>query len=242
MKPKEFLRLYFIISGSILLIVYVTTISIAEEDNGISKDTKFDLFGIFIGVIIPSLILIVLGAIAYSWLMKKKELKKEQVTQEYGLRATSTSRRRHEQDISISGEQIWDVDNWTDGTIEEITLNILENAKKLKDNKVREYYAVISKIIRNYVEVRFNIKPNSTTGEILDNLPQSLAESTVDHVGEILRICDIVEFAQYNPSEADLESIYNLAVEFIENQIELDENEDLDSDEFSELLEEIRKL
>jgi len=244
-----------VIQYTTFLIVAIATISIAE-DNNIPRDSS-DWIGVIIGVIIPALVFLLLGAVIYAWL-KKKRRQDGETTVDHGLRVTSTS-QDYEQNLSIpslrsrtgTDEDLWEVDE-SANTLEEVSLNVLMNATHLREaNKIREYYAAISKIIRRYVGTKFDIKvADSTTGEILENLPQSLTESTVDHVGEILRICDIVEFSQYRPSNADLDHIYQLAVEFIENQIKIDESanseitesENSGHNELDEIYEQLRKL
>lgn len=249
MNREELWRLCHIIQYTFFLIVTVTTFSMAEDNSSIPQDNNSDWIGVIIGVIVPALILVFLGAIIYAkWNQKRKQ--DEEPVGEHGLRATSTSKRL-ERNSSIPDEELWEVDESV-STLEEISLNALQNATRLYEaNKIREYYAAISSIIKRYVGAKFNIKAsNATTGEILENLPQNLTESTIDHVGEILRICDIVEFAQYRPSNDDLEHIHQLAVEFIENQIEIvesensevTESEDSEPNELDEIYEQFRKL
>ena len=246
MNRNEFWRLYSVIQYTIFLIFAIVTISIAADNSSIPKDSS-DWIGVIFWVIIPSLILLFLCAKIYAW-WKQKRRKDGESRVEHGLRATSTS-RRHERNLSI--EELWEADE-SANTLEEISLNALANATHLREaNKIREYYTAISSIIKRYVGVKFDIKvANSTTGEILKNLPQNLTESTIDHVGEILRICDLVEFARYRSSNADLDHIYQLASEFIETQIEtaepedseITESEDSAPNELDEIYEQIRKL
>lgn len=246
MNRNEILRLYYIIRYTIFISAFVANISMADDNNSITQDNSSGWFGVIIGVILPALLLIILIAIIYIKLNQKRK-KDEQTSEEHGLRVTSTS-RRNEQDLSISNEELWESDE-SANTLEEITLNALHNATQLYEaNKIRTYYAAISSIIKRYVGAKFSVKvADSTTGEILDNLPQELTESTIDHVGEILRICDLVEFSQYKPSRNEAEQIYQLSFEFIESQREIAESEDNESrnsetDELDEIYEQFKKM
>jgi len=217
-----------LIQYTIFLIIAIATISMAADSSNIPSNGGSDWVDVVIGVIIPALVLIILVAGIYTWWKRKKRQHREKNAEhELRLRTEPPSTPRgHEQDLSMPDEALWRVDE-TVGTLEEASLNALMNATHLRENnKIREYYIAISKIIKQYVGAKFDIKvADYTTGEILEALPQSLTETTIDHVGEILRSCDIVEFAQYRPSNADLDHIYQLAVEFIENQIEVNEDE-----------------
>ena len=228
------------IQYTIFLVIVIATISIADDNSNIHQNNGSDWIGVIIGVIIPALTLLAISVLIYAWLKRRR---KNEETVEHKLKATSTA-RRYEQDLSIPDKELWEIDELEDSTLEEVSLNALEDATQLREaNRIREYYAAISKIIRRYVETIFDIRTaDCTTGEILENLPQNLTKSTVDRVGEILRICDIVEFAQYRPSNADLDHIYQLAVEFIENQIrefsDNDENSNqVDEEIFEQLIE-----
>lgn len=231
------------IKDTIFLILAIATVSIAADNSIMPQNSRWDWISVIIGVVIPALILFIFGAVIYARLRNKMR-KKEEITVEHGLRATPTS-QKYEQDLSIPDEEIWEIDE-LDSSLEEIALNALKNATQLReDNRIREYFVAISKIIRQYVGAIFDIKiADATTGEILETLPQNLTKSTVDHVGEILRTCDMVKFARYKPSNADLDQIDQLAVEFIENQIDEigDDSEDSEQDELEDFFERFREL
>lgn len=238
---REIWRLYHIIQYTILLIVAVANISVAE-DNSLPQDNSSDWLGVIIGVVLPSLILIVLAAVVYIKLKKKREQDGKQ-TRKNGLRVTSSS-RRNERDLSMSVEKLWEIDE-SATSLEKVALSVLQNATRLCEaDKMQEYYAAISSIIKRYVAAKFGVKVvGATTGEILENLPQNLA----DHAGEILRICDLVEFSHYKPSQKDVEDIYQLTAEFIENQLEDsgsgdDEPENSDTNELDGVYKQFQKL
>ena len=73
--------------------------------------------------------------------------------------------------------------------------------------------------------------------KILSALPNGLTDSVTDHVGEILRSCDMIQFSKHRPSRSDQDRIYQTAREFLESQIvtapieaddEADENDGID--------------
>ena len=133
-----------------------------------------------------------------------------------------------------------DTPEWT-------SLKELEQVVSLrKGESVREYYDKISTIIKRYVEEKYQIKTfDATTGQILESLPHDLTDTVVDHVGEILRTCDMIHFSRHRPSRSDLDNIYRTSKEFLENQIvvpsdETDTSED--EDNLDELTEHYRRM
>jgi len=63
------------------------------------------------------------------------------------------------------------------------------------------YYNRISSIVKRYVEQKYGVKTlDATTGEILGSLPHDLTNSVADHVGEILRTCDMIHLSGHRPS------------------------------------------
>ena len=106
-------------------------------------------------------------------------------------------------------------------TLESISLNDLEQVLSLREGgRIQEYYGSIAMIIKRYVGEKYQIKIlDATTGQILSALPDDLTDTVVDHVGEILRMCDMIHFSRYRPSRSELDRIYQTAKEFVENHI-----------------------
>lgn len=103
-----------------------------------------------------------------------------------------------------------------------------------------EYYNGISSIVKRYVEQKYHIKTlDSTTGEILGSLPHDLTDSVADHVGEILRTCDMIHLSGHRSSRSDVADIYRTTKEFFEHQIDLSSSRDDSDDEDN--LEELTK-
>ena len=74
-----------------------------------------------------------------------------------------------------------------------------------------------------------------------------MTDSVTDHVGEILRSCDMIQFSKHRPSRSDQDRIYQTAREFLENQIVVAPTEtvefevDEEADEDSEIYERYRR-
>lgn len=97
------------------------------------------------------------------------------------------------------------------------------NALRLKDlpsvGKIKEYYIELSDIVRRYIENRFEIRaPEMTTEEFLFSLRGS-ADLTGTHknlLKEFLERCDLVKFAKYGPTVAEIDSSFEAAWRFID--------------------------
>ena len=108
-----------------------------------------------------------------------------------------------------------------------------------------EYYNRISSIVKRYVEQKYGVKTlDATTGEILGSLPHDLTSSVADHVGEILRTCDMIHLSGHRPSRSDLRDIYRTTKEFFERQMEVssDRNNSDDEDNLEELTKHYRRM
>ncbi|MDE0187040.1 MAG: hypothetical protein OXP71_16485 [Candidatus Poribacteria bacterium] len=103
-------------------------------------------------------------------------------------------------------------------TLEGAALNALEQALRLRDEgNIPQYYESIAMTTKRYISEKYQIKIGDT-GQILAGLPHDLTDSVADHVGEILRTCDMVQFARHRPSRSDLNRIHQTAKEFFESQ------------------------
>src|SRR5208337_2766976 len=102
----------------------------------------------------------------------------------------------------------------------EIALQYLEEARELIDpDHAREYCFEVSKIIRRYLEERFNLQaPQLTTEEFLHELaasPDALLASHRVLLGDFLEHCDLAKFAGWYYCRPDLEAMHLSAVEFV---------------------------
>lgn len=103
-------------------------------------------------------------------------------------------------------------------TLEGAALNALEQALRLRnEGHIPQYYESIAMITKRYISEKYQIKIVDT-GQILACLPHELTDSVADHVGEILRTCDMVQFARHRPSRSELNRIHQTAMELFESQ------------------------
>jgi hypothetical protein len=83
----------------------------------------------------------------------------------------------------------------------------------------RRYHALLSNLLRRYVERRFGVHaPRQTTAEFLRSL-QGLPElqpATRELLGDLLQRCDLVKFAGVSPSPEDCRAAAALARQFVE--------------------------
>ena len=87
-----------------------------------------------------------------------------------------------------------------------VALKNLEQALRLKeDMNYVAYCGLISDTVRSYLNDYFGLQvSNSSTSQFLNGLPESI----IDHTGEILRMCDMIEFSNHCPTQTELDSIY----------------------------------
>jgi len=85
--------------------------------------------------------------------------------------------------------------------------------------QIKEFYERISDILRRYIEHRFDLHaPERTTEEFLLEARQSqtLSENHKTALKNFLEHCDMVKFACYAPSTAEIQKTFDLTKEFIE--------------------------
>ena len=85
--------------------------------------------------------------------------------------------------------------------------------------KIKEFYSELSDIIRRYIEDRFKIRaPEMTTQEFLWHLKDSgdLSSEHKTLLRDFLTSCDMVKFAKYGPSAAEIENSFERAKKFVE--------------------------
>lgn len=107
-------------------------------------------------------------------------------------------------------------------SLEALALREIHQAQILRSTgNITGYYEALSSAVKKYISEKYDIKDaNSfTTSRILDSLPQDLTAGLVDHVGEILRICDMAKLKSHRPSRSDLDHIFAITKEFIEQNI-----------------------
>ncbi|NOT01652.1 MAG: hypothetical protein HOP29_13605 [Phycisphaerales bacterium] len=98
-------------------------------------------------------------------------------------------------------------------------LHRLANAKLIEKGMVHEFYFRLSMIVREYIERRFQLTaPEWTTEEFLVHLRRSDALPAVhrDALEQFLQRCDMVKFALYEPTTAEIEGAFNAARDFVQ--------------------------
>ncbi len=124
----------------------------------------------------------------------------------------------------------------------ELALEALDRLRKRKlwqQGQVKEYYFELSRILRAYLEARYDILAlESTTGEIMAALRQKgvLPEERLTWLHRSLQLADMVKFAKAEPEPSQHVAIMDQAVAFIEATRPLDRspaeaNENGDADE-----------
>lgn len=207
----------------------------AASDDFNSNSGTPGIFGAILGVVVPALLIIAIGGGIYFWLRRNKPsltdlLPRRRIPKNWDISpSTYTSSSPapmpprgtvHPDNLDPLTEPDRQLER-DEYTLESIALADLEGVLSLRaSNRIQEYYEVIAIIIKQYVGEKYQIKSlDATTGQILSALPNGLTDSITDHVGEILRSCDMVQFSRHRPSRSELDRIYQTAREFLESQI-----------------------
>lgn len=104
----------------------------------------------------------------------------------------------------------------------EIALEELEALRRMAlvgQGKVKEYYIMLSDIVRRYIERRFAIKAKEqTTQEFLSGVAHdaALSDDAKKIIAEFLAACDMVKFAKYGAAPSEADDAFGLAREFVE--------------------------
>jgi len=93
-------------------------------------------------------------------------------------------------------------------------LNRLSDSDLLDRGEVVRYHVEVSEIIRRYFAGRFDVDAlEMTSQDLLASLPREVPLSLPQ---ELLRQCDLVKFAKFEPSRTESERVLQLAYEIIE--------------------------
>jgi hypothetical protein len=98
-------------------------------------------------------------------------------------------------------------------------MRLLVEQDMIKAGRIKEFYERISDILRHYIEHRFSFRaPEKTTEEFLADIPTAnvLSQPDQERLGDFLQHCDLVKFAQYNPTTKQIQKTFDLAKDFIE--------------------------
>ena len=237
------LILFFFISGS-------TTLFAANTDSNGNQSNFFqDFINLIAWVVIPTIVISGICLAIYVWLRRNRSSFSHLFRRRFQPQNpnpnpapypptlhTTVPPVRVPNRSEASNEQVTP-SNRQPETLESISLNDLEGIQPLReDRRIREYYDTIAMIVKRYVSEKYQIKIlDATTGQILQSLPHDLTDTIVDHVGEILRTCDMIQFSRHRPSRSEIDGIYQTTKEFFESQIVVPASETDPSDETDEI-------
>ncbi len=91
------------------------------------------------------------------------------------------------------------------------------NSNLLSDGWVKEFYIIISVIIRRYIENRYFIYAlEMTTNQVYDSLYNiDVDKENIELIYEFLSSCDLVKFAKYIPEEDENKKVIEQAFDII---------------------------
>ena len=80
-------------------------------------------------------------------------------------------------------------------------LRVLEEKKLWQQGQVKQFYSELSEIVREYIELRWNIPAlESTTDEIMDGIAATAITAKMkEELRQLLQTADLVKFAKANP-------------------------------------------
>jgi len=97
-------------------------------------------------------------------------------------------------------------------------LESLLAAQLVQKGELKAFYTGLSDILRRYIENRFGLRaPERTTDEFLVELRNAdvLAAPHKDLLKEFLRHCDLVKFAEHQPTTAEIQKTFDACKRFI---------------------------
>lgn len=84
-----------------------------------------------------------------------------------------------------------------------------------------EYCAYLASLVKRHLSEKYEIEAESmSTGEIISKLLHNLSNVDADYAGEILRMCEMVQFYGYKPSRSEIKHLYQLAHKLISDREE----------------------
>jgi hypothetical protein len=90
----------------------------------------------------------------------------------------------------------------------------------LATGRIKEYYSVISDVLREYLEKGFETPAlERTTAELMRDLRKKseIAMTPQSELRELLETCDLVKFAKYRPEAAEGSSALAAGIKFVED-------------------------
>lgn len=99
-------------------------------------------------------------------------------------------------------------------------LEALQKEKFWQQGRVKDYHSRLTEIIRVYIEGRFGLAAmEQTTGETLEGLkgPGAVSDSSLDMLGQILGLADMVKFARAQPLPDEHVNAMARAIRFVQD-------------------------
>lgn len=87
----------------------------------------------------------------------------------------------------------------------------------LAEGRVKEFFILLSQIIRTYIEGRYYVSAlEETSDEILNDMKSRLEKNELlNDLRNILLVADLVKFAKHRPGQDEIEQIKNQAINFV---------------------------
>jgi len=89
----------------------------------------------------------------------------------------------------------------------------LKNSELLKEGRIKEYFIILSDIIKKYLQERFSFSAlDKTTDEIQNKLKEMrIKTEQIDSIYSFFGFCDLVKFAKYIPPAHEIEKAFENA-------------------------------
>lgn len=112
-------------------------------------------------------------------------------------------------------------------------LEALHHQKLWQNNRHKQYYSILTEILRNYIAGRWGVGAmEMTTDEILEAMrPIELPDKARMDLTSILRDADLVKFAKFAPEADQNDADYQKAYYFVEETKEVEEQQRDDENE-----------
>lgn len=96
-------------------------------------------------------------------------------------------------------------------------LEALQHKKMWQSGNVKEYYSLLSDILRQYIENRYDVGAmEMTSDEILDAVKELNSGAQVEQLREFAMISDLVKFAKWTPQTAENEQAWQTIYNYVE--------------------------
>ncbi|MCB9034247.1 MAG: hypothetical protein H6553_10450 [Chitinophagales bacterium] len=101
----------------------------------------------------------------------------------------------------------------------------LKQQKLWQKGNIKEYYVQLSDILRNYIELRFNIPAlENTTDELMRAMHKGIIhKKQKENINQFLMLSDFVKFAKANPDVIDNENAIQTVESFIQETKKVEE-------------------